>query len=130
MIPFSGNPLNRVSEKRTDTAWIEAKRHDPSSLVFPMWRLQPFLLGSEKSAPPLELGLVRPEIADEFGLDDAISVFLGLDGDRGIFALDISEIANPTKTGPLAGLGHFRDARTAASMVALRDAAIMAQAKA
>ena len=130
MIPFSGNPLNRVSEKRTDTAWIEAKRHDPSSLVFPMWRLQPFILGSEKAAPPLELGLVRPEIADEFGLDDAISIFLGLDGDRGIFALDISEASNPTKTGPLAGLGHFRDARTAASMVSLRDAAIIAQAKA
>jgi len=130
MIPFSGNPLNRVSEKRTDTAWVEAKRRDPTSLVLPMWRLEPFLLGSEKSAPPLELGLVRAEIADEFGLDDAICIFLGLDGDRGIFALDISEIANPTRTGPLAGLGHFREARTAASMVALRDAAIMAQAKA
>jgi NAD+ diphosphatase len=130
MIPFGGNPLNRVSEKRTDTKWIEAKRHDPSSLVFPMWRLAPFLLGSEKSAPPFELGLVRPELADEFGLDDAISIFLGLDGDRGIFALDITEVANPTQTGPLAGLGHFREARMAASMVSMRDAAIMAQAKA
>ena len=130
MIPFSGNPLNRVSEKRTDTAWVTAKRHDPSSLIFPMWRLQPFILGTEKSAPPLEIGLVRPEIADELGLDDAISVFLGLDGERGMFALDISEISNPTRTGPLAGLGHFRDARTAGSMVSIKDAAIIAQAKA
>ncbi len=47
-----------------------------------------------------------------------------------MFALDISEISNPTRTGPLAGLGHFRDARTAASMVSLKDAAIIAQAKA
>jgi NAD+ diphosphatase len=130
MIPFSGNPLNRVSEKRTDTAWVAAKRRDPSSLIFPMWRLQPFILGTEKAAPPLEIGLVRPEIADELGLDDAISVFLGLDGERGMFALDISEISNPTRTGPLAGLGHFRDARTAGSMVSIKDAAIIAQAKA
>lgn len=130
MIPFSGNPLNRASEKRTDSAFIEAKRHDASSLIFPMWRLQPFLLGAEKAAPPLELGLVQPEIADAFGLDDAISIFLGLDDNRAIFALDISETSNPTKTGPLAGLGHFRDARAAGSMVSIRDAAIIAQAKA
>jgi len=130
MIPFSGNPLNRASEKRTDANWIEARRHDAESLVFPMWRLQPFILGSEKAAPPLELGLVRPEIADELGLDDAISIFLGLDGNRAMFALDISDIANPTKTGPLAGLGHFRDARVAGSMVSMRDAALIAQAKA
>ena len=64
MIPFAGNPLNRASEKRTDSNWIESKRRDPSSLVLPMWRLQPFLLGPEKSGPPLELGLVRPGIAD------------------------------------------------------------------
>ena len=130
MIPFSGNPLNRASEKRTDAKWIDIRRHDAASLIFPMWRLQPFILGSEKAAPPLELGLVRPEVADELGLDDAISIFLGLDGDRAMFALDISEISNPTKTGPLAGLGHFRDARVAGSMVSMRDAALIAQAKA
>jgi NAD+ diphosphatase len=130
MIPFSGNPLNRASEKRTDANWIESRRHDAASLIFPMWRLQPFILGSEKAAPPLELGLVRPEVADELGLDDAISIFLGLDADRALFALDISETSNPTKTGPLAGLGHFRDARMAGSMVSMRDAALIAQAKA
>jgi NAD+ diphosphatase len=130
MIPFSGNPLNRASEKRIDSNWIESKRRDASSLIFPMWRLQPFLLGSEKAAPPLAIGLVQPEIADAFGLDDAICIFLGLDGDRAMFALDISETSNPTKTGPLAGLGHFRDARVAGSMVSMRDAALIAQAKA
>ncbi len=56
MIPFSGNPLNRASEKRTDSNWIESKRRDPSSLVLPMRRLEPFLLGAEQSSPPIELG--------------------------------------------------------------------------
>ena len=57
MIPFAGSTLNRASEKRTDSNWIESKRRDASSLVLPMWQLQPFLLGHENSSPPLQLGL-------------------------------------------------------------------------
>ena len=64
MIPFSGSPLNRASEKRTDQNWIESKRRDPSSLVLPMRRLEPFLLGAENADPPIALGLLRTEIAD------------------------------------------------------------------
>src|ERR1700730_1546312 len=130
MIPFAGNPLNRASEKRTDANWIEAKRRDPSSLVFPMWHLQPFLLGSENSGPPIELGLLRPGIADSLGGDEALCIFLGLDGDRAVFALDVSEVGDPAKVEPLARLGHFRDARVAGSMVSIEHAAIIAEAKA
>jgi NAD+ diphosphatase len=130
MIPFAGNPLNRVSEKRTDTDWIDSKWRDPSSLVLPMWRLEPFLLGSEKSGPPIELGLIQSEIVISLGGGDPIRIFLGLDGERAVFALDVTEASEPAKTGPLAGLGYFRDARTAASMVSLKDAALIAQAKA
>jgi NAD+ diphosphatase len=130
MIPFTGNPLNRVSEKRTDRSWIESKRRDPSSLVLPMWRLEPFLLGAEKSDPPIELGLLRPEIADSIAGAETPCILLGLDGDRAIFALDVSKAGDRAKVGPLAGLGYFRDARTAAQMVSIKDAAIMGQAKA
>jgi NAD+ diphosphatase len=130
MIPFSGNPLNRASEKRTDSDWIESKRRDPSSLVLPIWRLEPFLLGPEKSPPPIELGLLRPGIADSLAGDEAPCIFLGLDGDIAVFALDISAAGDPANEGPLAGLGYFRDARVAAQMVSIKHAAIIAQAKA
>jgi NAD+ diphosphatase len=130
MIPFAGSPLDRASEKRTDSNWIESKRRDPSSLVLPMWRLDPFLLGSEKSGPPIELGLVQARLADSFVDAGAVYIFLGLDGDRAVFAIDVSEPTDPANVGPLAGLGYFRDARVAASMVSLKDAAIIAQAKA
>jgi NAD+ diphosphatase len=129
MIPFSGNPLNRASEKRTDSDWIESKRRDPSSLVLPVWRLEPFLRGPEKSPPPIELGLLRPGIADSLAGEQAPCIFLGLDGDIGVFALDISAAGDPANEGPLAGLGYFRDARVAAQMVSLKHAAIIAQAK-
>jgi NAD+ diphosphatase len=130
MIPFSGNPLNRASEKRTDSNWIESKRHDPSSLIVPLWRLEPFLLEQEKSSPPLELGLFAPGVVDSLADADAPWVFLGLDGEQALFALDISAAGEPVNVGPLAGLGHFRDARMAAQMVSIRNAAIIAQAKA
>jgi NAD+ diphosphatase len=130
MIPFAGSPLDRASEKRTDSNWIEAKRRDPSSLVLPMWRLEPFLLGSEKSGPPVELGLVRAGIVESLVNGDALCIFLGLDGDRAVFALDVSDAADPANVGPLAGLGYFRDARVAGSMVSIKDSAIIAQAKA
>jgi NAD+ diphosphatase len=130
MIPFAGNPLNRASEKRLEAKWIESSLHDPSSLIFPMWRLEPFLLGPENSAPPLQLGLLKPGLADALAADGAPCIFLGLDGDRAVFALDISAADNPAKEGSLAGLGFFRDARAAGQMVSIKEAAIIAQAKA
>ena len=80
MIPFSGNPLNRASEKRTDEEWIAARRRDPNSYILPMWRLQPFIIGPEKSAAPVELGLLKPGLADSLAAPDAPCIFLGLEG--------------------------------------------------
>lgn len=130
MIPFTGNPLNRASEKRSDAAWVEARRRDPSSLILPMWRLQPFLVGPEKNDPPAELGLFRPGLFESLAAPDAACVFLGLEGERALFALDISAASDPAETGPLAGFGHFREARAAAMALPMKDAAIMGQAKA
>ncbi|HXW84212.1 MAG TPA: NAD(+) diphosphatase [Candidatus Binataceae bacterium] len=129
MIPFTGSPLDRASDKRLDLLWIAARRRDPSSLIFPLWRLQPFLRGPETAAPPLELGLLAPEAADRLAGERAAWVFLGLRDGRAIFALEIPDTYDPA-AGPLAALGHFRDARVAAQMVSMEDAAIMAQAKA
>jgi len=98
-------------------------------LVLPMRRLEPFLLGAENAVPPIELGLVRTEIADSLASDDALCIFLGLDRDTAVFALDVTE-ADDAHIGRLAGLGYFRDARVAAQMVSLEHAAIIAQAKA
>ena len=130
MIPFSGNPLDRASVKRTDADWIAARRSAPSSLILPMWRLQPFILGSDKAQPPVELGLLRPGLAEPLAAPGAPCIFLGLEGDNAMFALDISAANDPTSDGPIAGLGHFRDARVAGATLPMKDAAIMGQAKA
>ena len=130
MIPFSGNPLDRASERRTDAAWVEAKRRDPTSLILPMWRLQPFLIGGPKSNEPAELGLFRPGLFESLAAVDAPCVFLGLEGERALFAHDISAASDPENSGPLAGFGRFAEARGAAMALPMKDAAIMGQAKA
>jgi NAD+ diphosphatase len=124
MIPFAGSPLDRASEKRTDAAWLEARRRDPASLILPMWRLQPFVTGSDG------LGLLRPGLCESLAAPGAPYVFLGLEDGRAYFALDISAARDPAGEGPLAGLGQFREARAAAMALPMKDTAIMGQAKA
>ena len=130
MIPFCGNPLNRASEKRIDTEWVAAKLRDPTSYILPMWKLQPFLIGQEKG--PLEAGFLRPGLCERLAGPEAPCVLLGLEGERALFALDISAARDPAGEGPLAGLGIFRDLRATAMTAGLsdKDIAILGQAKA
>jgi len=130
-IPFTGNPLDRASERRTDRAWLDTRRSDPHSLIVPLWRLQPFLLGPANARGSLEAAYFHPGLAEALAAPDAACVLLGLDDGHAIFALDISAARDPANEGPLAGLGHFRDMRSAA-MTGLgeRDIAILGQAKA
>lgn len=129
-IPFAGNPLDRASERRSDAEWIAAQRCSANSLVWPIWRLQPLVLGDER-AHRLDAGYLRPGLAEKLAAEDAPFIFLGIDeAGAAVFALDISAATDPMNEGPLAGLGHFRDARTAAQLLPLKDAAILAQAKA
>ena len=130
MIPFSGNPLDRASERRTDSAFIASRRQDPSSLVLPMWQLKPFVLGPENQTDRLEAGYFAPGLLEPLAAPEAPCVFLGLDGSHAVFALDISAHADPLRAGPLDGLGHFHELRDAAPRLQARDVAILGQAKA
>ncbi|MDE3117130.1 MAG: NAD(+) diphosphatase [Pseudomonadota bacterium] len=135
MIPFTGNPLDRAGERRGDAHWLAERRRDPSSLVLPLWRLQPFFIGPEKGQ--VEVGFLKPGLAEPLAAPDAPFVLLGLEksrsgGERALFALDIGAAADPANDGPLAGLGHFRELRAAAMGGGLPegDIAILGQAKA
>jgi NAD+ diphosphatase len=125
MIAFSGNPLNRLCERRADAAWIAERLRQPDTLILPLWRLQPFLTGTDDA---LTAGFLRPGLAESLAAPDAACVFLGLDGERAVFALDVSAAEDPA--GPLAGLGEFRELRGAAALLPAKDLAILGQARA
>lgn len=129
MIPFAGNPLDRVSEKRTDAAWIDARWRDAASRVLPLRRLEPLLLDQLLDASP-QLGLLPTEVANSLASEGATRIFLGLDGDTAVFALDVSNLSDEAGAELLKSRGHFVEARSAAQMVSLKEASIIAQAKA
>jgi NAD+ diphosphatase len=128
MIAFSGNPLDRASEKRGDAAWLAERRVDRATRVLPLWKLQPLLLGPENATGTTNLGFVDGDLAAGLGAPNAVEVFLGVDGAVAYFARDISSLADPLAAS-LASHGHFRDARSAASLLPVHEIAILGQAK-
>jgi NAD+ diphosphatase len=69
-------------------------------------------------------------LAQQITGPEAISVLLGLDNGRAIFALDIDAETDPAERDTLVGLGEFCEPRAAAQMLSPGSAAILGQAKA
>jgi NAD+ diphosphatase len=129
MIAFAGNPLDRASDKRGDTAWLAERRTERTTRVLPLWKLQPLLLGPESATGNTTLGFVDGDLAAGLGALNAVEVFLGLDGGVAYFARDISSLTDPLAAS-LASHGHFRDARSAAALLPGHEIAMLGQAKA
>src|SRR5436190_6332986 len=117
---FAGNPLDRASERRRDTAWIRSLLDDPAARILPISDLRPLTRGSV--SPVLDWQKVaawRDRI--EHG---ATLVFLGLDDERPYFAVDASgaDIAAAVES-------ELLDARTLAPLLPAGEAAIVAEAR-
>ncbi|MBI1262067.1 MAG: NAD(+) diphosphatase [Rhizobiales bacterium] len=129
---FANNPLDRMSEKRTDADWLAEKRADPTSLFVPMWRLQPFVLPESAPNSGKDVGWMPMAILPELAAPDAVVIFLGINKrGKALFAADISAIKDPENAPALKGLGSFGDLRglAMASELSPTELAILAQAK-
>ena len=49
-IPFSGNPLDRASDSRTDPGWLAAQH--AAGLFLPFWQSHPFVAGGRAVSCP------------------------------------------------------------------------------
>jgi NAD+ diphosphatase len=117
---FAGNPLDRASERRRDTAWIRSLLDDPAARILPLRDLLPFTRGS--ATPVLDWQKLAPwRDLIEHG---ATLVFLGLDGERPYFAVDASGADMASAEG-----GEAIDARTLAPLLPASEAAILAEAR-
>jgi NAD+ diphosphatase len=120
MIPFTGNPLNRLSEKRAEESFIAEKLHAGDSLVLPFFQTMPLIDGDPPAPfflPPGQCGLTGSDL----------TVFLGMREGRAVFALDIGEDA--ARAEWLTGFGKFLDLRSAAPLLPLPDLTIASQGK-
>src|SRR5229473_7123534 len=117
---FAGNPLDRASERRRDTAWIASLLLDPAARILPLSDLRPLTRGS--TSPVLDWQKVAPwRDRIEHG---ATLIFLGLDDERPYFAVDASGADIP-----LAPESEPLDARTLAPLLPTGEAAILAEAR-
>ncbi len=117
---FAGAFVDRIGERRKDSAWLaEAVRSEQSCFV-PVWGEQ-CLIGGD----PLQAILLS---RDQVGsmVDDKDLIFLGLFRDRPAFALSINAEAN----APFPELGEFHDLRYLGTVLPADEANLVAHARA
>jgi NAD+ diphosphatase len=116
-IPFSGNVLDRASNRRTDEAWLAAQA--AAGLFLPFWQNKPLVTKDRAGFLPW-----REEWRGQ------TCVFLGLEngttnGTQPLFAVDLAGDSEP-----LLSEGAFAEMRASAFVLPARDTAIAGQAKA
>jgi NAD+ diphosphatase len=113
---FAGNPLDRASERRRDSAWIAGLLADPAARLLPLHELRPLTRGDD--TPMLDWQ--RPADWQEPIQRGATLIFLGLADGIPHFALD---------AGPMVGTNEPFDARSLAPLLPGNEAAILAEAR-
>jgi len=128
---FSGNPLNRASERRGDESWLAEKLADAESLAVALWNGKPLvedILGEDGQPSGVQIAYLRADLAQDLAGGNERLLFMGLWKDIAVFAVDIDTAADPAE-GPLKGLGRFEELRGAAASMPPADAGILATAK-
>jgi NAD+ diphosphatase len=125
---FAGNPLDRVSYKRSDPDWIDAQLADPETLAVALWNGKPLIEDAPGDGQALRIAYLPIGLAREVAGGDQRVLFLGLWKETAVFAIDLESALDPAE-GPLSGLGRFEDLRATALRLPGGDAAILATAK-
>lgn len=124
---YTGSPLDRVANRRDDAAFVAARLADPASLLVPVWQSMSLLRGVAAGRP--EAVLLTVEAAVALGVERRPHALLGLWGERAVFALDLSEDADPLPA--LSGFGDvsFADLRQVAGLLPVEEASVLAHAR-
>ena len=126
---YTGSPLDRAGDRRDDPDWVADAFASADALFVPVWRSRSLLRGVAEGRP--EAVTLSAEAAAALHAADGADVpwaFLGLQGPRPIFAIDLSAAEDPLPLLP-AGLGGFTDLRAVAGALPGQDASILAHAR-
>ena len=89
---FAGNPLDRVSQRRQDAAWVASLLGDPETRLLPFRELKPVVRSQSAAALDWQPAASWREVID----GGATLVLLGIGEGRAYFALDASECRDRT----------------------------------
>jgi len=122
-LAYSGGYLDRASYRRSDPGWVAALLDSPRTRLIPVWR-DHCLVSGDPAAPVTALDASRSRPVRELGTP----LFLGLDGDAGVFALDLSAL-DEARAVEATGAERVGDLRAFAGALGGAEAAILAYAR-
>ena len=132
---FEGVPLDRSGHQRKNETWIADQFASPDARVLPVWRASNLISqpredsaegGAEIPVTPITLDLPRARAL----AGDAPLVFLGLNDEAPVFAVDISRLDAPLEELGLTGQATFADLRELATVLDRDNSALLAYARA
>ena len=120
MFAFAGNPLDRASEKRSDSAWLAAARADPALARASVVEAAAAAAGARGQGALDRTRLCRRRDGERSRRARCGGSVPGRRREDRLFRARHLGPARSRWRAALAGLGHFRDARAAASLLPLR----------
>jgi NAD+ diphosphatase len=121
---YTRSPLDRVSNRREDTGWIEAVRRAEATCIVPVWRSENLM--QAEAARALMPTLSQAGDLLEIGRFPSV---LGVRDDIAYIAVDLSHIEDPYDHPFIGEHGAFEDLRKVGSMLAREEGAILAHAR-
>jgi NAD+ diphosphatase len=122
-LTYSGGFLDRASDRRADPAWVATLLDAPGARLIPLWR-DLCLVSGDPPAPVAALGDGRRQPVREV----TTPLFLGLDGDTGVFVVDLSRLEEE-RAVEITGAERVGDLRAFAGTISGAEAATLAYAR-
>lgn len=120
VLKFADVPLDRAEDWRGDPEWLAGRLARDDTRFIPVWR-DLNLIDDGHGASLL--------VATDMPADGCETVFLGLEGDRAFFAVDLSGSDEAEAVAAAGGRGLFQDLWRAGPSINAREAALMAYAR-
>lgn len=131
VLKFADVPLNRVEERRGDPEWLAGRLTRDDTRVIPVWRNLSLIDDGHGTSLPSAVvcgGPAAPSGADVLAAG-CETVFMGMDGDHAVFAVDLSDSEEGEAVAATGGRGTFQDLWRAGPSIDARGAALMAYAR-
>lgn len=128
VLKFADVPLNRAEERRNDPQWLAGRLARDDTRVIPVWRDLNLIDDGHAVSLPAPVACDGRTAADLLAAG-VETVFLGTEGDRAVFAVDLSDSEEGEAVAATGGRGTFQDLWRAGPSIDARGSALMAYAR-
>lgn len=128
VLRFADVPLDRAEERRGDTEWLAGRLALDDTRFIPVWRDLSLIDDGHGASLPSAV-ICGGTAGSDVLKASCETVFLGMEGDRAVFAVDLSGSDEEEAVVAAGGRGTFQDLWRAGPSIDARGAALMAFAR-